>query len=371
MKTKEAIERVRARFDKWGLDEEDLRALRALGLVSIESEDERIRERIICRLKYDLENNRNKFTKREIPEEIAWLEKQKAKERLDRMAPIYNDKELFESALEKAWKYYNESASRTVDSFEDDYIECVFSKGFREGFLYKEKQKEQKSAECITDSVKFEEGFKTGRELGFREGVESVKPAECLKPEKNCWYVCIKDFYAGGKKQCSNGDLVQAKGGMYMMGRDDISEWFRKAYYDEIKPAEWSEEDNKMLSDIVKLLKVKNEKFIPCDAEESWLNELPNRFNLQQKQEWSDEDEENFKWFDKLFRAESIVIGGKDIPQDKYLWFKSLCPQPHWKPSEEQIGVLYYAYCEVFKRKDVGHKILDSFLNLIDDLRKL
>lgn len=42
-----------------------------------ENEDERIRERIICRLKYDLEHNRNKFTKREIPEEIAYLEKQK------------------------------------------------------------------------------------------------------------------------------------------------------------------------------------------------------------------------------------------------------------------------------------------------------
>lgn len=38
--------------------------------------------------------------------------------------------------------------------------------------------KEQKPAECIPDSVKFEEGFKTGRELGFREGVESVKPIE-------------------------------------------------------------------------------------------------------------------------------------------------------------------------------------------------
>jgi len=43
---------------------------------------------------------------------------------------------------------------------------------------YLERQKEQKPAEWIEDSVKFEEGFKTGRELGFREGVESVKPAE-------------------------------------------------------------------------------------------------------------------------------------------------------------------------------------------------
>ena len=44
--------------------------------------------------------------------------------------------------------------------------------------------------------------------------------------------------------------------------------------------------------------------------------------------EWSKEDEENFEWFDKFFRAESVVAGGKDIPQDKYFWFKSLRPQP-------------------------------------------
>lgn len=47
MKTKEAIERVRSRFDKWALDEEDLEALRALGLVTIESEDERIRKKLL------------------------------------------------------------------------------------------------------------------------------------------------------------------------------------------------------------------------------------------------------------------------------------------------------------------------------------
>lgn len=94
------------------------------------------------------------------------------------------------------------------------------------------------------------------------------KPAECLKAERDGWYVCIKDFYAGGKKQCSVGDLVQAKGGMYMMGKEDISEWFRRAYYEEVrdafgpnidtnipeKPAEWSKEDEKMAYTILNLL---------------------------------------------------------------------------------------------------------------------
>lgn len=52
MKTKEAIERVRSRFDKWALDEEDLEALRALGLVTIESEDERIRKELLEEIEF-------------------------------------------------------------------------------------------------------------------------------------------------------------------------------------------------------------------------------------------------------------------------------------------------------------------------------
>ena len=139
-----------------------------------ESEDERIRKEIIdfvnhYRHNTDLTTEQVEWCKKA----IVYLEKQKAKERLDRMAPIYNDKESFESALEKAWKYYNESASRTVDSFEDDYIECVFSKGFREGFLYKEKQKEQKPTELeqlaklreMTHEIRdaYERGIEVGR----------------------------------------------------------------------------------------------------------------------------------------------------------------------------------------------------------------
>ena len=54
----------------------------------------------------------------------------------EHMFPIYENRDTFESALEKAWKSYNDSGSRTVDSCEDDYIECCFSKGFREGYLF-------------------------------------------------------------------------------------------------------------------------------------------------------------------------------------------------------------------------------------------
>lgn len=88
----------------------------------------------------------------------------------------------------------------------------------------------------------------------------------------------------------------------------------------------------------------------------------------EQKPAWSEEDEENFKWFDKFFCAESIVLGGKDIPQDKYLWFKSLRPQPNWKPSEEQMGALERSveYLEESDNEDA-----DILAGLYEQLKKL
>ena len=168
MTQEEALSKIRDKrfWDSFNLTEKE--ALQTLIPELAESEDERIRNELIDFIQWaeDRGMTRYDYHQNKRPAVwIAWLEKQKAKERLDRMAPIYNDKESFESALEKAWKYYNESASRTVDSFEDDYIECVFSKGFREGFLYKEKQKEQKHPDDVLHRT-YQEGFNDG--LNYR-----------------------------------------------------------------------------------------------------------------------------------------------------------------------------------------------------------
>lgn len=132
----------------------------------------------------------------------------------------------------------------------------------------------------------------------------------------------------------------------------------------------------------------------------------------QKPSEWSEEDEENFKWFDKFFRAESIVIGGRDIPQDKYLWFKTLRPsskakltlldeniinaavafveqndhfncwggidkhtvikalrslKPHWKPSEEQMEAILWE----IQNTSEGSWQRREMESLLQDLKKL
>jgi len=100
-----------------------------------ESEDERMRKELLDYLhtRQVIEGLTDTKVKMDW---ITWIEKQKAKEDLDRMAPIYEDKESFESALEGAWELYNNSGARTVDSCEDNYVECAYAKGFREGFLF-------------------------------------------------------------------------------------------------------------------------------------------------------------------------------------------------------------------------------------------
>lgn len=207
-----------------------------------ESEDEMIRKELLKVIKHCYEDGGYALCTDDYKKYLSYLEKQKAKERLDRMAPIYNDKESFESALEKAWKYYNKSGSRTVDSFEDDYIECVFSKGFREGFLYREKQKDQKPV-ITGDDVAWIDDLK--HDLEHPEELDE-KVQEALK-----------------KRQ---------------------------------KPAEWSEEDERMLEPIISDLR----ELCNCETDEELISDY----------------------------------------EDRIAWLKSLRPQPHWKPSEYTLSLV-------------------------------
>ena len=85
---------------------------------------------------------------------------------------------------------------------------------------------------------------------------------------------------------------------------------------------------------------------------------------------WSEEDEENLNWFEKFFRAESVIAEGKDIPQDRYLWFKNLKDrvqsQNTWKPSFQQMKQLKWI-ADQNKDNMLGKELM----TLYDDLKKL
>lgn len=165
--------------------------------------------------------------------------------------------------------------------------------------------------------------------------------------------------------------------------------------FDEKKPAEWSEEDRSMLNNI--LLHFNTPFHDMNDVEKTmfiWLQSLPERFNLQPKQEWSKEDgmirNLAIEWAETMsgqFRFvdmestdfRKIATWLKSLrPQPKQEWseddemmvksivnvlkrfehqgatdikidwlqnkLKSLRPQPHWKPSDDQMIALNKAF---------------------------
>ena len=115
-------------------------------------------------------------------------------------------------------------------------------------------------------------------------------------------------------------------------------------YLEKQKPAEWSEEDERHLNTIIRAIHGAG-NITPIDGElaEKWLKSLPERFNLQLKQEWSEEDEDMRDTIIRdLKRLGGDIVNVKPAYKAEIGWLKSIIPQPHWKPSEEQISALEY-----------------------------
>lgn len=103
--------------------------------------------------------------------------------------------------------------------------------------------------------------------------------------------------------------------------------------------------------------------------ERSEIIDNPEKCGLQKPAEWSEEDKRKIVEL-KTFIAQCNGFN-KENRKKAFDMIDAIRPQPHWKPSEEQMGALNYAYCELFKRKDVGHNILGQLQKLIDELQKL
>lgn len=299
-----------------------------------ESED----ERIIKKLQEYVKNRNWSLNGPTQDEVLAWLERQKAKKQLDRMAPIYNNKESFESALEKAWKYYNESASRTVDSFEDDYIECVFSKGFREGFLYKEKQKEQKPAEKLfkEEYVKKFKVLCDAYEIKLPDREYDIyglcKDLHKLFGDIQNPAEWSEQYIAGIFEKVGLAKIVREQ------GNDDLTNALQNAMFELSKVGNtgWSEEDENKLHHVIENLVADKttamQKNPHCkvlhrayDELIDWLKSLPERFNLQSKQEWSEED---------------VKFGTRE-PRDNWEYIKEFCDKFGRMPKDmDELDVL-------------------------------
>jgi len=345
MKTKEAIERVRSRFDKWALDEEDLEALHALGLVTIESEDERIRKRLVDCLKVSLKGAEE--------QDAAGCSRQKDIEAY-KWGIAYFEKQ----------KKSIEDVVKDITKNKEAAIKFLKSAGIMDdnGELAEMYRSEQKSTEIDNEET----------ELSYFESV-------------------LFSAFSDGWQQYLHGEEV------------DVAQWAKEHSAEllnaaklELKPAEWSDGDKDYYDAIIGKLEVTQDDAMLTDNQMDFLKSLPERFNLQPKQEsepmkikyagkiykvygtmefpcgvigYKIKDEPG--QFDYIINPDEVLGGGYDIKSKEtpYPAKEANLDQPHWKPSEEQMialkkGIGYLA--------EYGRSDDDLVLNtLYDDLNKL
>ena len=115
------------------------------------------------------------------------------------------------------------------------------------------------------------------RELEKQGEQKPTQEIEPFEAEHGKYYYCIKDYFCGGRKQASKGDVVQALRGLPIMGLKDAGEYFLPVNSIKCNSA-WSEEDEKMLVDAYVMLDwYKGNNWWTARRIKDWLKALKQR----------------------------------------------------------------------------------------------
>ena len=257
-----------------------------------ESEDERIRNRIIGYLKQDIEEHPER--KERINEMLAYLEKQKeqsitANDLDEEIHRFFND--CIDVHEAKLYGSINERVI-PVDCYE------ITARHFAK---WAEKQKKQKPAECgcTNDESEYDKGYREGHRFGLRQTEDYMLPGgKTFSGLIPCWINAPSELQPAHKYHGKNVVVMhENNGGFRCCFIDDekattihlpedtlFVEGWRK------QPAEWSEEDSRILYNVIAFVGyaagqrgVRDNEFIEAN---NWLKSLPERFNLQPKVTW-------------------------------------------------------------------------------------
>ena len=176
--------------------------------------------------------------------------------------------------------------------------------------------------------------FQKMREAGYEWDAEkkelkkihnALEECEIKNIEHGKYYYCIKDYFCGGRKQASKGDVVQALRGMSMMALGvKANEYFIPV--NTIKQmSTWSEEDEKTVHLACEFIRHHSRKGdsingIDCTELVKMLESLKGRVLPQSKQEWSEEDERIYRGLHNLIYSTPYCDSRKELSD----WFKSL-----------------------------------------------
>lgn len=324
---------------------------------------------------------------------LRWLEKQKEQKK-EKFPPYVtgfkgHPDPAGTSDLEEAAKEY---ASKTLCDPDDGPSTGLAKESFIAGAKWQKEQKSAEWAELQSEFKNINEAFENGKKEVLthpkKYGLCEQKPVDYDAELKKCKdnplyffdkYVSIKQKPVDNPKwneltwkdineleRIINNVHYEFQNGI---GEDSFGELVLERFreykddgsMDEQKPAEWDKEDKEMFEAVDESLYCYESGKAPeavaqIEAERCWLSSLPERFNLQPKQEWSEEDEEILKLL-ILNIGRYKYFGG--MSSERILAFlKSL--RPSWKPNEEQMEAL--EECGECKR---------CIKNLYEQLKKL
>ncbi len=246
----------------------------------------------------------------------------------------------------------------------------------------------------------------------YDEALERAK--EFHHPQSTTIRGIIEEIFPELRESEGEDERIRKKLYNTVMGTPNDSTWFdgtskeamlawleKQKEQKEQKPAEWSEFDKGALKDAICATDIlgNDESFNKGNPNlgkafrvaKDWLKSLPERLNLQPKQEWSEEDEYMFEKIDGSLNGLQMYINEhpsmsegykesviKDIKKQQD-FLKSLRPPQYcencklkksvqgWKPSEEQMRALYEAAREAPFDRECGN----ALYGLYDQLQKL
>jgi hypothetical protein len=223
-----------------------------------------------------------------------------------------------------------------------------------ECIAYLEKQKEQKSNIELIQRSWYMEGYhdgKFGKEPMWLITTGEEGPKYELNPKYGKKLVEEqKPVTNDGQQECPYKDLALVK--------NFFGEYKRKC---KLSNKACDSKECKQWNELQAEFRNINEAFEDGKKE---VVAHPEKYGLQKPAEWSEEDEA--MWMDIKYQ----MIHGSYIPFDKIEWIenrlKSLRPQPHWKPSEDEERLINTAISFL---KDFADKGYENAVECIDWLK--
>ena len=350
-KYKEAIERLRNAFydNNSRMCEEYrnavLKIIEPIFPEITESEDERIRKKIIAFFKGQIPSTSAEDNKKF----VAWLEKQ-GEQKQDVNIQINpseyindmggNGCYLKNTTQNSTWSEEDElKRSTLINVVKKQQGSAIFEGLLPEELIdWLESLKDRSQPQPKQDSTdRFFEGFKKGEQ----SVIENYGKYGLCNPTKSKWSeedeLHIRKLEDLVKRVWAIAEHENDKETIHEMS--DLS-FFLKTLKPQLKQ-EWSKEDEDYFDAIIAKLEVTQEDAALTDNQMNFLKSLKSR--VQPKQEWSEEEQQTIKDAASFILSCVNIVETKEEEErleelaDK---LQDLRPQSHWKPTKEQMSAI-------------------------------